>query len=472
MNPVIILHGWSDTSDSFKDLAKWLRQNGFNAVDIDLGDYLSMNDEITVYDLGYAFRRALGDRRIPQDRHSFDLVVHSTGGLVAREYVRQVCGGNPGKTPVQRLCMLAPANFGSPLATVGKSMLGRMFKGWSWDHFAQSGKNILDALELAAPYSWELAEADLFSDSFPVFAADNTMVTIMVGTDPYGNALRASLHENGSDGTVRVSTANLNAHHLTLDFGDPDKPVVTERGLNCPEVAFAVFHRDHTTIHDPDDPSQSREWRETIAAALSLDPAKYADHTARCRAITNATFAAGADGAIPDHSHQYQHVAFRVRDQFRHPVDDYVVEFYQEKGDPKDKVFETIHTEILEKVTTNQTDGSYRSFLFDATDLLDYLSRNERADIRMSLSAVNLSERITFRNPEGGLDVFTTADRRLLFLNEPVLVDVTLYRDPSPEVFRISPFSRGAVGPGSAPSAMVKASGRRSPTLRDRRRRS
>jgi triacylglycerol esterase/lipase EstA (alpha/beta hydrolase family) len=114
--PIVILHGWSDSSASFKDLAQWLKQNGFNVVDIYLGDYLSMNDEITLFDLAAAFGRALKNHNIPQNRFSFDAIVHSTGGLVMREYLRQVCAGDPSKTPVKHLCMLSPANFGSPLA--------------------------------------------------------------------------------------------------------------------------------------------------------------------------------------------------------------------------------------------------------------------------------------------------------------------------------------------------------------------
>src|SRR5437867_830997 len=92
--PVIILHGWSDSSDSFRSLAGWLEQNGFNVIDIYLGDYLSMNDEITLTDLGVAFERALAEKNIAQNRFSFDVIVHSTGGLVIREYLRQFCGGD------------------------------------------------------------------------------------------------------------------------------------------------------------------------------------------------------------------------------------------------------------------------------------------------------------------------------------------------------------------------------------------
>jgi esterase/lipase len=37
-NQVAILHGWSDNSESFQPLAKFLKQNGFSAVPIFLGN--------------------------------------------------------------------------------------------------------------------------------------------------------------------------------------------------------------------------------------------------------------------------------------------------------------------------------------------------------------------------------------------------------------------------------------------------
>jgi hypothetical protein len=100
-NPVIIPHAWSDTSRSFVSLGQWLNVNSFNVVNIFLGDYLSMNDEITLFDLGLAFQRALNTNKIAQTRYSFAVIVHSMGGLVIREYLRQVCNGillnrNPG----------------------------------------------------------------------------------------------------------------------------------------------------------------------------------------------------------------------------------------------------------------------------------------------------------------------------------------------------------------------------------------
>jgi pimeloyl-ACP methyl ester carboxylesterase len=439
MLPLIILHGWSDDSGSFKKLAGWLRQSGFDVVDVYLGDYLSMNDEITLFDLGAAFSRALTEKQIPQTAGSFDVIVHSTGALVAREYQRQVCRGDPTAAPIKHLCMMGPANFGSPLAKLGKSMLGRLIKGWGWDHLGQTGQHILNALELASPYSWELAEADLFDPKFNVMDPANTMTTVLVGTAAYASIFRSTLHENGSDGTVRVSTANLNANYFDLDLADPDKPKLTRRPRNVSNIAFAVFNRDHSTIHEPDTAEQEKIWKETVIRALTIAPSAYASHVKACRATTDKTFADGLKGRHKEWFHQYEHVVFRVRDQFGHPVSDYMVEFYQQDDDPRDKIFRKIHGEILEKVTKNSVDESLRSFLFDITDLVNYLKKDDEADIEMSFSAAHLSSRILFRNPRTGIKVFTTKNQQFLLPNEPVLINVTLYRDQSSEVFRLTP---------------------------------
>lgn len=455
--PVIILHGWSDNSSSFAVLARWLKSKGFDAVDIFLGDYISMHDEITLADLGFAFSRALEANAIPRIRHSFDLVVHSTGGLVALEYLRQACRNGDSRdaslTPVRNLCFLAPANFGSPLAQKGKSVIGRTLKGWSWDRLlktperlSQTGRRVLDALELAAPYSSQLGLDTLFDRNFPVLDSAHVRATVMVGSAPYTGIARFT-HEAGGDGTVRVATANLNAHHYRLDFSEPDSPAVEKIPRNFDRVAFAVFNRNHGSICKPAPDKDDRvldqipEWEATLLRALSLeDAAEYDAHLSACDALTKATFAGKADDP---NFHRYMHVVFRVHDQFGEPVPDYVVDFFQPKGDPQDKIYGAINSQILEKVTANTTAPEYRSFFFDITDLETFLGGNPSADITMSIAAAPVSADIAYRNPSAtsrGISVFSTEERDFIHPDEPVLVDITLCRDPSSSVFKLARF--------------------------------
>jgi len=240
-------------------VAEGLRALGFEVHELFLGDYLTLYDEITLTDLGQAMTQALTDENATHglglERHSFDMVVHSTGALVVREFLRQFCRDEADQlqanlTPVRNCLMLAAANFGSYLASKGKSFFGRFAKGWKWDGFFQSGERILDALELASPYTFALAEDDLFSDDFPLFDPANVRATVLVGTTAFGG-LGKVVHEPGSDNTVRVATANLNARHLRIDYADPENPALVETSSTAGPIAFAVLDTDHSTIKKP-----------------------------------------------------------------------------------------------------------------------------------------------------------------------------------------------------------------------------
>ena len=77
-----------------------------------LGDYISLEDDVRVQDL--AVRMAEGiDQRIKSGdlQASFEVIVSGTGGLVARTWRTTRHRGDAGRSPVQRLVMLAPANM-------------------------------------------------------------------------------------------------------------------------------------------------------------------------------------------------------------------------------------------------------------------------------------------------------------------------------------------------------------------------
>src|SRR5437879_5752132 len=119
---VAIVHGWSDTSRSFQPLAEFLRKIGYKAVPIWLGDYLSLEDDVKIEDVAKRMEEVIREKMANEGlADSFDMIVHSTGGLVARLWLSTYYpdGRN---CPVRRLLMLAPANFGSKLASMGQSM--------------------------------------------------------------------------------------------------------------------------------------------------------------------------------------------------------------------------------------------------------------------------------------------------------------------------------------------------------------
>ena len=108
-----------------------------------------------------AMKVAWCDKGLPRDRRSVDMVVHSTGALIARNWMTTFF--KPDMNPVWNLVMLAPANFGSPLAHKGRSLIGRGAKGEGWS--MQVGQHLLRDLEIASRFSWELAMRDRFAGS-------------------------------------------------------------------------------------------------------------------------------------------------------------------------------------------------------------------------------------------------------------------------------------------------------------------
>jgi pimeloyl-ACP methyl ester carboxylesterase len=434
--PLLMVHGWSASSKSLNPLSAFLKNAGLEVVDIWLADYLSMNDEITIYDIGQAMGKAVEDNKISQEPHSFDVVVHSTGGLVVRQYLLHYFGGRPRDCPIRHLLMLAPANFGSPLAHLGKSIIGRLRVGWDWDHFWQSGRNVLGALELASPISWSIARQDLFNPKNKLFTPENVYTTVLVGTDAYTSSLAGALHENGSDGTVRVSTANLNAAYIKMVFTERGFEVSPQKKCYSP-IAFGVpYGHNHGTIIDP------RTWddrlKEIVLRSLRITgQEEYGRHIKDLDRLTGETFARGVqeEGKAVRH-HHYQHVVTRVHDQFGGNIEDYFIEFYQERGDQEDKVLQKIQAEILEKVKTYSREPGYRSFLFDVTDMKkEILDKGHRVD--MSLCAAALSDRVFYLDPKRYFTVVSEDDQTLLQPDTTLLVDIELPRLQSKDVFKL-----------------------------------
>src|SRR3989344_1494069 len=162
--PLVIIHGWSDDARSFRKLAHALEKElNRTAQQINLADYVSMDDEVTYDDLVAAMMKAWQDRSLPQTLKSVDVVVHSTGGLIIRHWLIKYF--KPDQAPIDHLVMLAPANFGSPLAHKGQSFYGRIIKGFNSKKIFQVGKKLLEGLEVGSEYTWNLAMQDRFDDA-------------------------------------------------------------------------------------------------------------------------------------------------------------------------------------------------------------------------------------------------------------------------------------------------------------------
>ena len=93
-----------------------------------LGKYVSFRDEVRIPDISRAFDAALtAVLKEAGAKRRFVCITHSTGGPVVRDWLDRsyVQSKRIAECPISHLIMLAPANFGSALAQLGKTRLGR-----------------------------------------------------------------------------------------------------------------------------------------------------------------------------------------------------------------------------------------------------------------------------------------------------------------------------------------------------------
>lgn len=347
----LILHGWSDCSASFRSLESFLvRDNPGDVASIYYADYESREDAITYEDVVDGLQEELRRRGLVdgEGHGSFDVVVHSTGGLVIRHWIWRYYGDRIEECPVENLVMLAPANFGSPLAHRGKSLLGRAFRGrWKIGDMLEVGRNLLNGLELASAYQWELAHRDLLG-SEPFYGDDRIRLTVLVGVDDY-DGLRGWVNKPGTDGTVVIAGTTVDSVKLSLDFCDPERPLRWRRDTAHGDFAFGVLPGlDHGTVVDafaedfsPDD-GRTREGarlvRRHVLRALDVDSAEaFREHREAVADLRRRTYGIDVgddDGAEPERSAtRWQQFLLRAVDDQDQPVRDFTLDFFVHRGD-------------------------------------------------------------------------------------------------------------------------------------------
>jgi pimeloyl-ACP methyl ester carboxylesterase len=478
---VVILHGWSDKSPSFEGLRTFLSQNGWQTADVRLTDYISLDDDVRIEDvvkrMDEVVRKTITDKKVTVP---FDLIVHSTGGLVARHWISTFfpdgVAADGMKCPVKRLVMLAPANFGSCLASMGKSMIGRLVKGWN--NWFQTGTEMLTALELASSLQWELAQRDLFDrgkDKRRAYGPDRVWPFVIVGTRGYQDSLAQIANEAGSDGTVRAAAANMNAFGITIDFSKNIKvPEVVPWPRRSGDLLFPLAvlpDRDHGSVHEPGVASGAQQALSDRLGQLIIEAlkcpsdAEYAKIEERWRTISEGTHDLGLDPAAmrtafndrpPSEGlncfHQYFQVVVSVRDDEGQPVTDYFVEFFnsKNKGDAEAIFF---HREVLENVHVNGQNAARRCFFIDRDDLMlgyyPILSKNALRQVEMSISAAKPGRNVTYFEKEkvgatGTVVVHRENDDERtdlpvrLLRNCTHLVEIIIPRTPIDKVFTIT----------------------------------
>ena len=272
---VVFVHGWSvSTTGTYGEFPARLQREAQRdaglEIDIEnvwLGKYVSFRDSVRVEDLARGFQAAVRRQlaRRFADGQRFVCITHSTGGPVIREWwERYYAPDKRGRDcPMSHFIMLAPANFGSALAQLGK---GRISKLKSWVGSVEPGTGVLDWLELGSPEAWTLNQRWM---EYPDFTKARGGVFPFVLT---GQMIDRALYdhvnsytgENGSDGVVRAAAANLNATYVKLRQKPP-----TERQLA--KVARLEAQGEH---------ADAAEALEEISTALEVVDRKTSRRTA------------------------------------------------------------------------------------------------------------------------------------------------------------------------------------------------
>ncbi|MEO5961492.1 MAG: alpha/beta hydrolase [Opitutaceae bacterium] len=439
--PIVIVHGWSDKSSSFTALKNFVASLGDGELyEINLADYVTLDDTVRFDDLVAGMDRAWTEAELPRKAHTVDVVTHSTGALVVRDWMTQHFA--PEETPIKRLAMLAPANFGSPLAHKGRSFFGRIIKGFDGERLFETGTQILKGLELASPYSWQLALRDRFSNR-NYYGPGRVLCTVLVGNTGY-DGIKGAANEEGSDGTVRISTANMNCDLVEADFAtDPQKPVF-KIFASTGRTAMRILERDnHSTAAFKDGGPNDPAGRELLRQALTVTDDGFEAWCDACEA-DNQTIPTDDDHRGDEYFNGYLNLVTHLQDDAGVGVTDYFMEFYAEDEDDNvDRLAGLFHRDVIRTVHAYGDNKAYRSFLIDCTTLhRDIGDLDEH--LKISLTAVPEfgRDRVvgyrTFSDDDiGGIKIDRAKLERIFRPHRTVLVDLKIHRERSPRVFTI-----------------------------------
>ena len=236
MLPVLLIHGYStegkkkSVEEIYGTLPQDLRDalGADNVHELNLSRWISLSDGIRMDDVSFAMDRALKSSFPTLLKSGFHVIVHSTGALVLRNWLKN---HSPKPSPVMNAIHLAGANFGSGLAHVGQGQLSRW--GRLIAQHTGRGKHILTELEFGAWKTLDL-HRHFLADGNTLFHDYQVQEYCIVGSH-----IEAALHllpiryikEDSSDNTVRTSACNLNHTFYTVT-GNEGAPGLSSRRLN------------------------------------------------------------------------------------------------------------------------------------------------------------------------------------------------------------------------------------------------
>ena len=374
--PLVLIHGYSAGGADLQTLKQKLAPNDIDAKDINICNYVSLNNEITIQDIAEGLDRALRKHEVlGNETQEFDAIVHSTGMLVLRAWLANA--GPPPSNPrlkrLKHLIGLAPATWGSPQAHKGRTWLGAMVKGNRdpGPDFLNAGDLILEGLELGSNFTWDLAHRDLlgaapFYDNGP----NTPFVAVFIGNAPY-DGLPSVANDPGTDGTVRWSGCSLNTRKIIIDLtrlppADGARVTITpwaSSRLDIPMIP--VQDRNHGSLIANPEPAMvgligdflkvGDRGAETYDAWLAR-ARQYGEAALPAMKINPGADAAGLEGAVRKYfahifgfgtpMEGWQQFVVHARDEHGDAIQDYMIEILVQQPDGTWVLFEEMYTDV------------------------------------------------------------------------------------------------------------------------------
>jgi hypothetical protein len=450
-NKLLILHGYSDGATSFTGLRDFFEAHGYTRENVFLLNYASMDDQSRFTDfadkLDEDYAKQFAGERI-------DIACHSTGALVVRlwldlHYARQRAEGKvKPQSPVKRLLFFAPANFGSDLAEMGQSFLGKFRCTFFNSHrkagdYLESGKYVLQGLEPASPFQWDLSGRDLHGEGFfnPALGDNNVCYPFVFAAGKGYGGLQARIIKDrkkpGTDGTVRICGTSLNTRKCVVDFCNREVNPVWVEERKFENMAFAIFGDfNHGSIIERSEDFERGPGRWALRALEVDSAAKYRKLAAEMDAYTRQNY----DGD------PYQQFFFNVRDDVGLPVADFYIDFYAQLADGS--VHEKLTLEFDKSFEVefyrHSADASCRALMLNLAHLRAYFKKLKAAKARLVFDVFAISPIKEVKYLPAFAIIFddgaAEGEPTFLYENTTTLVQIILNRVASDQVLHLVNF--------------------------------
>lgn len=464
---LLIIHGYSDGSTSFTGLAEFfINEKLYRKKDIYFVNYSSMDDEATFRD----FADKLNDdyHRICPNFEPIDVACHSTGALVCRawlalHYFRNRKYGMNRPCPVHHLLMFAPANFGSDLAAMGQSFLGKtrttFFNKHSHNNdFMESGREVLQGLEPASPFQWELSHYDLHGEHGAYFNPANDeqhrcYPFVFAAGDSY-TGLQARLLKKrakpGTDGTVRICGTTLNTRKCHFSFAGNTRIEWVENNKKYADIPFVVFDTfNHGNIINAEGKQFHAENRPGALIKESLQVQSLQDYNQlahRFRQVSTENY----KKMKPEYRDEYQQFFFSVRDDVGLPVEDYFIDFHVQSrnGTLHKTLTEQFDKQFMTSFYRHSVDSSKRAMLFNCRKLKAFRKQLDQSQARLVFDITAVSRLPDVRYKPGYYIIYDGNDHSqdpattFIYPNTTTLVDIIMNRTQAEKLLNVTGFTR------------------------------